>query len=81
MTSAALRMGSGSHSRTSGGSVEFPSGGVLHGAVLPENPGLVSKPLALGGGDGLNFVVRAQGLVKFLLGYSLEQRERLLASA
>lgn len=37
--------------------------------------------LALGGGEGLNFVVRAQGLVKFLLGYSIEQPESAVASA
>lgn len=36
--------------------------------------------LALGGGDGLNFVVRARGLVRFLLGYSIEQPEPALAS-
>lgn len=29
--------------------------------------------MALGGGEGMNFVVRAQGLVKLLLGYSIEQ--------
>jgi hypothetical protein len=32
-----------------------------------------SCSLALGGGDGLNFVVRAQGLVRPLLGFSIEQ--------
>jgi hypothetical protein len=37
--------------------------------------------LALGGGEGLNFVVRAHGLVRFLLGYSIEQSESALASA
>jgi hypothetical protein len=37
--------------------------------------------LALGGGEGLNFVVRAHGLVRFLLGYSIEQPESALASA
>lgn len=31
--------------------------------------------LALGGGAGLNFVVRAHGLVRFLLGTSIEQNE------
>jgi hypothetical protein len=39
-----------------------------------------SCSLALGGGEGLNFVVRAHGLVRFLLGYSLEQPEYALAS-
>ncbi|MCE9552088.1 MAG: hypothetical protein K8T91_01780 [Planctomycetes bacterium] len=34
-----------------------------------------SCSMALGGGEGLNFVVRAHGLVKFLLGYSIEQPE------
>ena len=37
--------------------------------------------LALGSGEGLNFVVRAHGLVRFLLGYSIEQPESALASA
>ena len=37
--------------------------------------------LALGSGEGLNFVVRARGLVRFLLGYSIEQPEPALASA
>jgi len=42
-----------------------------------------SCSLALGGGEGLNFVVRlrAQRLVKFLLGYSIEQREPDLVSS
>jgi hypothetical protein len=40
-----------------------------------------SCSLALGGGDGLNFVVRARGLTRFLLGYSIEQPESALASA
>ncbi|HEV3341002.1 MAG TPA: hypothetical protein VG125_11615 [Pirellulales bacterium] len=40
-----------------------------------------SCSMALGGGEGLNFLVRAHGLVKFLLGYSIEQRESALASA
>jgi len=39
-----------------------------------------SCSLALGGGEGLNFVVRAHGLVRFLLGYSIEQPEPALAS-
>ena|SRR5258708_4716723 len=39
-----------------------------------------SCSLALGSGEGLNFVVRAHGLVKFLLGHSIEQREPALAS-
>jgi hypothetical protein len=30
--------------------------------------------MALGGGEGLNFVVRAHGLVRFLLGVSIEQQ-------
>jgi hypothetical protein len=38
-----------------------------------------SCSLALGGGEGLNFVVRAHGLVRFLLGYSIEQPEPALA--
>jgi hypothetical protein len=38
-----------------------------------------SCSLGLGGGEGLNFVVRAQGLVKVLLGYSIEQPESDLA--
>jgi hypothetical protein len=29
--------------------------------------------LALGDGDGLNFIIKAQGLVKYLLGHSIEQ--------
>jgi hypothetical protein len=37
--------------------------------------------LALGGGEGLNFVVRAHGLVKFLPGYSIEQPESARVSA
>lgn len=37
--------------------------------------------MALGGGEGLNFVVRAHGLVKFLLGYSIEQPESAFVSA
>jgi len=37
-------------------------------------------PLALGDGEGLNFVVRAHGLVRFLLGYSIEQPDPALAS-
>jgi hypothetical protein len=40
-----------------------------------------SCSLALGGGEGLNFVVRAHGLVRFLLGYSIEQPEPAVASA
>ena len=32
--------------------------------------------LALGSGQGLNFVVRAQGLTKYLLGFSIEQPAR-----
>ena len=39
-----------------------------------------SCSLALGGGEGLNFVVRAHGLARFLLGYSIEQPESALAS-
>jgi hypothetical protein len=39
-----------------------------------------SCSLALGGGEGLNFVVRARGLVRFVLGYSIEQPEPALAS-
>lgn len=35
--------------------------------------------MALGGGVGLNFVVRAHGPVRFLLGYSIEQPEPSLA--
>lgn len=34
-----------------------------------------SCSMALGGGEGLNFVVRAHGLVRFFLGYSIEQPE------
>jgi hypothetical protein len=37
--------------------------------------------LALGGGEGLNFVMRAHGLVRILLGYSIEQPESALVSA
>ena len=40
-----------------------------------------SCSMALGGGEGLNFVVPAHGLVKFLLGYSIEQPEPYLATA
>jgi hypothetical protein len=40
-----------------------------------------SCSLALGGGEGLNFIVKAHGLVKFLLGYSIEQRDSALVSA
>lgn len=47
------------------------------GEWLAEN----SCSLALGGGEGLNFVVPAQGLVRFLLGCSLEQPESSLVSA
>jgi hypothetical protein len=39
-----------------------------------------SCSLALGGGEGLNFVVPANGVAKFMLGYSIEQREPSLAS-
>jgi len=39
-----------------------------------------SCSMALGGGDGLNFVVRAHGLSKFLLGYSIEQPDPSLAA-
>jgi hypothetical protein len=45
------------------------------GKWMAENGG----SMALGDGGGLNFVVRAHGLVGFLLGYSLEQPERSLA--
>lgn len=38
-----------------------------------------SCSLAIGGGEGLNFVVRAHGLARFLLGYSIEQPEPVLA--
>lgn len=37
--------------------------------------------LGLGGGEGLNFVVRAEGLARFLLGHSLGQRDPAVASA
>ncbi len=40
-----------------------------------------SCSLALGGGEGLNFAVRAHGLVKSLLGCSIEQPEPSLANA
>jgi hypothetical protein len=40
-----------------------------------------SCSMALGGGEGLNFVVQARGLGKFLLGYSIEQPEPRLASS
>lgn len=39
-----------------------------------------SCSLGLGGGEGLNFVVRAQGLTGFLLGHTLGQRDSALAS-
>lgn len=39
-----------------------------------------SCALGLGGGEGLNFVVRAHGLARFLLGHSIEQPEPALAS-
>jgi hypothetical protein len=39
-----------------------------------------SCSLALGGGEGLNFVVRAHGLARFLLGYSIEQPEPAFAA-
>lgn len=39
-----------------------------------------SCSLALGSGEGLNFVVKAHGLVKTLLAYSLEQSDRVAAS-
>lgn len=32
-----------------------------------------SCSLALGGGTGLNFVIKARGLVKYLIGFSIEQ--------
>ena len=38
-----------------------------------------SCSMALGGGEGLNFVVRAHGLAKFLLGSSIGQPEHSLA--
>lgn len=40
-----------------------------------------SCSLALGGGEGLNFVVRAHGLARFLLGYSIEQPEPAFAAS
>jgi hypothetical protein len=40
-----------------------------------------SCSLALGGGEGLNFVIPARGLARFLLGYSIEQPESALVSA
>ena len=40
-----------------------------------------SCSLALGGGEGLNFVVKAHGLVKPLLGHSIEQPESAFVSA
>ncbi len=40
-----------------------------------------SCSLALGGGEGLNFVVRAHGPARFLLGYSIKQPESTLVSA
>lgn len=40
-----------------------------------------SCPLALGGGEGLNFVVRVRGPARSLLGHSLEQPESALMSA
>ncbi len=40
-----------------------------------------SCSMALGGGEGLNFVVRARGLVKLLLGFSIGQSDPLLASS
>jgi hypothetical protein len=40
-----------------------------------------SCSLALGGGEGLNFVVEAHGLTRFLLGYSIEQPEPAGVSA
>lgn len=39
-----------------------------------------SCSMALGSGEGLNFVVPAHGLVKSLLGYSIEQPEPSLAT-
>jgi hypothetical protein len=39
-----------------------------------------SCSLALGSGEGLNFVVRAHGLVRFLLGCSIDQPEPALVS-
>jgi hypothetical protein len=38
-----------------------------------------SCSMALGGGEGLNFVVRARGFVRFLLGYSIQQPDPSLA--
>ena len=38
-----------------------------------------SCSLALGGGEGLNFIVRTPGLVKFLLGFSIKQPHGSLA--
>lgn len=34
-----------------------------------------SCSMGLGGGEGLNFIVRAQGLSRFLLGYTIQQPE------
>jgi hypothetical protein len=45
------------------------------GKWLSEN----SCSMALGGGEGLNFIVRARGLVRFLLGYSIGQPDHSLA--
>jgi hypothetical protein len=40
-----------------------------------------SCSLALGGGEGLNFIVKAHGLVRPLLGHSIEQPESAFVSA
>jgi hypothetical protein len=40
-----------------------------------------SCSMALGGGEGLNFVVRAHGLVKSFLGFSIEQPDSSLVAA
>ena len=40
-----------------------------------------SCSLALGDGEGLNFIIKARGLVKHLLGHSIEQRQSEAAFA
>jgi hypothetical protein len=37
--------------------------------------------LAIGGGEGLNFIVRARGLLRLMLGYTIEQLDPALTSA
>ena len=55
----------------------------INSAMLREMTGWMKQnscSMALGSGEGLNFVVKAHGLVRYILGFSIEQPEPSLAS-